>query len=230
MTSSAIRGVIFDLDGTLLDTAPDFVVVVNQLLAEHQRPALPEAHIRAVVSNGARALVNLAFGIDIPHPDYEPLRQRLLAMYLNHIAVHTRPFPGIETLLKQLATHGIAWGIATNKPALYTHALLASLPMQPAPASVICPDDVSQRKPHPESLFLASRHLNCQPDQLVFVGDHKRDIDCGRAAGSITIAAAYGYIEAEDDIATWGADYRVESASDIWPLLEARLTINAAAQ
>jgi 2-phosphoglycolate phosphatase len=216
----AIRAVVFDLDGTLLDTAPDFVVVVNQLRAEHQLPPLPADLIRASVSNGARALVSLAFDIDEQAAHFDTLRERLLAIYLTHLAVHTVFFPGVEELLETLNAHNIAWGIATNKPAIYTEAILAALNIQPAPISVICPDHVTERKPHPESLFLASQHLGCAPGEIVYIGDHKRDIDCGRSAGAITIAAAYGYIEAEDDIDLWEADYRVEHASEIWPIIE----------
>lgn len=214
-----IRAVIFDLDGTLLDTAPDFVVVVNQLRAEFQLPPLAAELIRNSVSNGARALVMLAFDIDDQAPEYETLRQRLLELYLNHLAVHTVFFPGIEALLHTLAQHQIAWGIATNKPARYTHPLLAALNIHPAPISVICPDDVAERKPHPESLWLASQQVGCEPHEIIFVGDHKRDIDCGKNAGAITIAAAYGYLDADDDIHQWRADYCVNHASEIWPII-----------
>lgn len=216
----AVRAVMFDLDGTLLDTAPDFIVVVNQLRAEHQLPPLPPELIRNSVSNGARSLVMLAFGIDEQAPEYESLRQRLLDLYLDHLAVHTCLFPGIDELLQMLAQHQIAWGIATNKPARYTHPLLATLQLQPAPVSVICPDDVSERKPHPESMWLASEQLNCKPHEIIFVGDHKRDIDCGRDAGVITIAAAYGYLEEDDDVQQWQADYCVNHASEIWPIIK----------
>jgi len=215
-----IRAVVFDLDGTLLDTAPDFVVVVNQLRAEHKLSPLPADVIRASVSNGARALVSLAFGIDETAVHFEALRERLLEIYLTHLAVHTVFFPGIEELLQILNSHKIPWGIATNKPAVYTEAILAALAIEPAPVSVICPDHVKERKPHPESLILASQHIGCEPGEIVYVGDHKRDIDCGRSAGAITIAAAYGYIEADDDIDLWEADYRVEHANEIWPIID----------
>lgn len=216
----SIRAVVFDLDGTLLDTAPDFVVVVNQLRAEHQLAPLPAERIRASVSNGARALVCLALDIDENSPQFEPQRQRLLELYLNHIAVHTQLFPGVDELLQLLNKHHIVWGIATNKPSLYTHPLLQALNIQPAPVSIICPDDVAQRKPHPESLWLASKHVGCTPQEIIYVGDHKRDIDCGKSAGAITIAAGYGYIEADDDINLWQADYCVAHASEIWPIVE----------
>ncbi len=226
LPSKPIRAVMFDLDGTLLDTAPDFVVVLNQLLEENQRPALPADLIRASVSNGARALVSLGFGIDDQDPQFESLRVRLLELYTLHIAVHTQLFPGISELLHKLQQHNIAWGIATNKPSAYTHQLLQALQIQPAPLSIICPEDVRERKPHPESMFLAAEHAGCATSEIVYVGDHKRDIDCGRDAGAITIAAAYGYIEADDDIATWQADYCVNHADEIWPIIE-RLMIAA---
>ncbi|QEI14175.1 HAD-IA family hydrolase [Cellvibrio japonicus] len=211
---------MFDLDGTLLDTAPDFVVVVNQLLLEQQRPVLPDATIRAGVSNGSKALIRLAFGIDESNTDFEPLRQRLLTLYLQHIAVHTKPFPGIEPLLEKIAEHQLAWGIATNKPEAYTTPLMDALNIRPAPASVICPEHVQRSKPDPESMFLAGKHLGCEPQQIIFIGDHKRDIDCGRDAGSITIAAAYGYVDEGDDPTQWNADYCVNHADEIWPIIQ----------
>lgn len=215
-----VRAVVFDLDGTLLDTAPDFVVVVNQLLVEEGRPELDPAVIRAGVSNGSKALIALTFGFNEEHSDFERLRLRLLELYLAHIAVHTKPFPGIAALLNQLAEKNIAWGIATNKPAAYTLPLMAALDMQPAPMSVICPDHVLRTKPDPEPLFLASKQLGCAPEEIIYVGDHKRDIDCGKGAGSITIAAAYGYLDQNDSIASWNADYCVQHADEIWPIVE----------
>lgn len=215
-----IRAVMFDLDGTLLDTAPDFIVVVNQLLAEQNRPALPAETIRAGVSNGSKALIKLAFAIDEKNEQFEPLRQRLLELYLQNHSVHTRPFPGIDELIDKLAAHNIAWGIATNKPSMYTLPLMVDMNMQPPPASVICPDHVSHPKPSPESLFLASTQLGCTPQEIIFIGDHKRDIDCGKDAGSITIAAAYGYVDEGDNAADWNADYCVNHADEIWPIIE----------
>lgn len=221
--SRSIRAVIFDLDGTLLDTAPDFIVVVNQLRAQHQLPSLDNDIIRAQVSNGARALVKLALSIDESHREFEHHRQTLLSAYLQHIAVHTVPFAGIELLLRLLDKHNISWGIATNKPATYTIPLMAALNMQPAPFCVICPDHVSRPKPDPESLFLASKQLQCSPEEIIYVGDHLRDIECGKSAGCITIAAAYGYIDQGDSAANWQADHIVQSADEIWPIVQSYL-------
>ncbi len=218
-----IRAVLFDLDGTLLDTAPDFVLVVNRLLNQYQQPALDADLIRSQVSNGAKALVKLAFAMEEEDPEFEIRRLQLLDLYLQHIADYTRPFSGIELLIQKLDQHQIVWGIATNKPARYTNPLMQALNMQPPPFSVICPDHVSRAKPDPESLLLASQQLNCSPDQIIYVGDHLRDIECGKRAGSITIAAAYGYIDQNDSPENWNADYLVNSAEDIWPIVQGYL-------
>lgn len=215
---NTLAAVMFDLDGTLLDTAPDFVVALNRLRAEQQLPALPAARIRQSVSNGARALVELGFNVREGEPGYEPLRERLLDLYMRDIARHTRLFPGMESLLAALAARGIPWGLATNKPALYTEELLRHLPLEPG--LVVCPDHVTRRKPDPESLLLAASHFGCEPGQMVYLGDHQRDIDCGRRAGALTIACGFGYIESGDSAANWRADYVVASGEEIWPLLE----------
>jgi len=214
-----IRAVMFDLDGTLFDTAPDFVAVVNKLLHENQRAELPHDIIRAGVSNGSKALVTLAFAIEETHEHFQPLRARLLELYTHHIAVFTKAFPGIQELLDKLAEHNIPWGIATNKPSAYTIPLMEALNMQPAPAIIICPDHVTQSKPHPESLFMAAKNFNCTPEEIIYVGDHLRDIECGRQANSITIAAAYGYV-GDEDVDSWQADYRVERVEEIWPIVQ----------
>lgn len=214
-----IRAVMFDLDGTLLDTAPDFIRVVNQLRVEEGLPELNSEIIRASVSNGSKALIKTAFSIEEDNPKFEPLRVRLLEKYLAHIAVETRPFPGIEKLLEKLGEHNIPWGIATNKPAAYTFPLMSALNLTPPPATVICPDHVHKSKPDPACLLLAAEQLDCEPQEIFYIGDHKRDIDCGRQAGAITMAVTFGYLEPEDDATQWQADYICEHADDIWPIV-----------
>lgn len=200
-----LKAVVFDLDGTLLDTATEFVEVVQRLRAEHQLGPLDEDSIRRQVSNGARALVSLSLELTPEHPDFENKRLRLLDLYSEVLGSSTRPYPGIEDLLLRLDQQGIAWGISTNKPSLYTLPLLDRIALQSSPASVICADQVGHPKPHPESLLLACHQLACKPAQVVYVGDHLRDIQAGRRAGMHTIAAAYGYIEEADNPADWGA-------------------------
>ena len=212
-----LRAVVFDLDGTLVDTADDFVPVVQQLRREAGFEPMAAARIRATVSNGARALVSLALGIDDTHPEFESRRLRLLELYGATLGEHAQPYPGMRELIDVLTARGIAWGIATNKPRAYTLPLLDLLGLQPS--SVVCPEDVAERKPHPESLARACRDLACGPDEAIYIGDHARDIEAGRRAGLYTIAAAYGYIEPGDAAEHWGADVIARESRDIAALL-----------
>ena len=152
-----LRAVIFDLDGTLIDTADEFVVVVQALRAEHGLVAMDPGRIRQSVSNGARALVALGLGLEEQDPNFEHKRLRLLELYSEVLGSVAKPYPGIETLVAELERRGIAWGISTNKPRAYTEPLLERVAIRPAPGSVVCPDDVKERKPHPESLYLNCR-------------------------------------------------------------------------
>ena len=215
----SLRAVIFDLDGTLIDTAEEFVVVVQALRAEHGRPRMDPQRIRASVSNGARALVTL--GLDLPEasPQHEPQRLRLLELYSEVLGTTAKPYPGIAELLAELGRRGIAWGIATNKPRAFTAPLLQRLAMQPPAGSVVCPDDVTRRKPHPESLLRNCSELGCSPAEAIYVGDHLRDIEAGRRAGMYTIAAAYGYIEPGDDPNSWGADAHANHSRELAGLI-----------
>ncbi len=210
-----LRAVLFDLDGTLIDTADEFVPAVQALRAENGLAPLAPERIRASVSNGARALVCLGLNMQDDHPDFETHRLRLLALYSEVLGTLAQPYPGIAELLRRLAARGIGWGIATNKPRAYTEPLLQRLNIKPAPGSVVCPDDVAERKPHPESLYRNCVELNCSPAETIYIGDHARDIEAGRRAGMYTIAAAYGYIEPGDDPQQWGADALVERSEDL---------------
>ncbi|MGB0466399.1 MAG: HAD family hydrolase [Pontibacterium sp.] len=212
--------VLFDLDGTLLDTAPDFHWVINQLLTEQDREPVSYAFLRTYVSNGARAMVCAAFDITTDHPDFKKLHQRMLDLYLGHLDVDTVPFTGVSDLLNWLERLEIPWGIATNKPALYTLPVVTGLNLKARAASIICPDHVTERKPHPESLQLACRQIGCEPQNTLYIGDHLRDIECGQRAGMVTIGACYGYIDANTNPRNWGADYYVSCASEIKPLLQ----------
>lgn len=219
--SRSIKAVVFDLDGTLLDTAPDFVYVLNKLREEEGLPALDDTTIRNTVSDGARALVTLGFGLQEGDEGFEPLRLRLLELYKQHLAVKSAPFAGISELLEFIEQAQLSWGIATNKPEVYATPLLAALGLKPG--CVICPDHVENRKPHPESMHLAAKLLNCHPEEIIYVGDHARDIECGRQAGCPTIAAAYGYINKRDDIDNWQATHRVDHAQEMIAIVQSYL-------
>ncbi len=214
-----LRAVIFDLDGTLVDTADEFVVAVQALLAYHQRPAVDAQAIRASVSNGAASLVTLALGLPDSAPEFETERERLLEFYSAELGTNASLYPGLSTLLTALAERGIRWGIATNKPRRFTEPLLAKLALTPPPDSVVCSDDVAERKPHPESLYRNCRELDCAPHQAIYVGDHLRDIQAGRNAGMYTITAGYGYIHPDEDLDRWGASATVNCSTELMNLL-----------
>ncbi|MFT5481433.1 MAG: 2-phosphoglycolate phosphatase [Halieaceae bacterium] len=215
MPKTCIEAVLFDLDGTLLDTAADFIEVLRQLRAEHMLAALPDHEVRGQVSNGARALVTLALGLVEGDPTFEENRLRLLEIYEQVLGSLTKPFPGIRELLVELQRRDVKWGIVTNKPSYLTLPLLAKVQLQPPTGSVVCPDHVVKTKPDPEPMYLACEQLDCSPEKTIYVGDHRRDIDAGRAAGMITVAAGYGYLAEGDDIHSWSADTIVATSETL---------------
>ncbi|OUS04788.1 hypothetical protein A9Q90_07245 [Gammaproteobacteria bacterium 54_18_T64] len=222
------QAVLFDLDGTLLDTAPDFTTAINLILRRHQRPTLAENDIRAIITHGSAGLLSHAFNCSEDDANFEALREEFLDIYFQHLAQNTCLFPGMETLLKALGEHNIPWGIVTNKPRRFTRAILEGLALQPAPQSVVCPDDVEHNKPHAEPVLLACQQLGVAPQHCVFIGDHLRDIESGINAGTATIAAAYGYIDEVERPGDWGADYLVDDPRQLFDLVIARSSSKAA--
>ncbi len=214
-----LKAVLFDLDGTLIDTASEFVVTVQRLRAEHSLPPLPEADIRCQVSNGGRALTALALEVTEGEPGFDANWQRLLAIYSEELGKTATLYPGLADLLDRLEAAGIAWGISTNKPRPYTEPLVAALQLDTRAGSVVCPDDVGERKPHPETLYLNCRHLDCSPAQAIYVGDHARDVEAGRRAGMYTVGAAWGYIAPGDDPAVWGASALLADSRELEGLI-----------
>lgn len=219
MPISHYQAVLFDLDGTLLDTAPDFSTALNKLLVSRSRAALPDARIRALVSAGAAALLVDAFECAADSPEFAQLRVEFLQLYHQHLSQQTRPYPSLIGVLARLGAQGIPWGIVTNKPLLYTSAILRDLALTPAPAVVICPEHVVNAKPHPEPIMLACEQLGVAPTATIYIGDHRRDIESGISAGATTIAAAYGYIGTDDDPANWGAHYLIHRPQQLASLL-----------
>ncbi len=215
------KGVLFDLDGTLIDTAPDFYRVLNAHRASHSLSPLDYPLVRQTVSEGARALVKLGFDIGEEHPNFEPLRQEFLKRYLQDICIDSQLFSGFDSLLDDLDSWGVGWGIVTNKPRLYSEALLQALKLLDRTAVLVCPDDVSRTKPDPEPMFKAALALGLEPGEIWYVGDHRRDIEAGRNAGMPTVAAAYGYIPGNDQAEMWQADYIIHQPQDLRHLLMA---------
>ncbi len=212
--------VLFDLDGTLIDTAPDFIRCLNQLRELHGLPALPPEHIRRSVSNGARAMIRVGFGLEPDHPDYLEKHTAFLDLYETGVAVETTLFEGVDELLKSLEARTIPWGIVTNKPARFAVPLIQALGLADRCAALVCPDHVAQRKPHPEALILACQQMGTEPGTGIYVGDHERDIEAGRNAGMRTIAVRYGYIEQPETIDLWQADLIADTVTDLAKLLQ----------
>ncbi len=206
----SIEALLFDLDGTLVDTAEDFVAVLNNQRLRHGKTLLPAELIRNTVSDGARALTHLAFGGQEGEKEFEGYRTELLEDYLDLVGTHARLFEGMDTVLKACLTSNIPWGIITNKPRRFTEKLLQRMDLWNQCALVLCADDVSKPKPDPESMFKAAEILNIHLPNSVYVGDHARDILSGKAAGMITVSAAYGYIMDKKSVSEWGADYIIQ--------------------
>lgn len=213
--------VLFDLDGTLADTAPDLAFALNTVLVEQGMLALPFAHIRPVVSHGAAALIRLGFGLDPEDEGFAPLRVRLLEIYRTNLAQGTRLFPGMAELLLVLERLGMKWGVVTNKPAWLTEPLLEALGVAQRACCIVSGDTTKQRKPHPEPMLHACAISGSLPKQCVYVGDAQRDVEAGRQAGMKTLVALFGYLDASDRPAEWGADGMVEHPLEILNWMEA---------
>lgn len=212
---NSINAVLFDLDGTLLDTASDLGLALNHLLQEQHLPPLPIETIRPAAGSGCVGLLKLGMNIDPYDFRYPALSERLLNLYQHHLLDTTQFFPGIENTLDFLDKNAISWGVVTNKPARYTDQLIAHLQLDKRAACVISGDSLPNRKPHPEPLLHACRLLRQLPANCLYVGDSAIDIQACKAAGNPSLAALYGYIPAEEDPFTWGADGYIQHASEI---------------
>lgn len=206
-----IAAVLFDLDGTLIDTAPDFVRIVNQLRQEHQLTPFPYETVRQQVSNGARALVTLAFGDEETNPNFTEQLDTLLERYEQSLTQDSLVFAGLDSALEKLERAGIPWGIVTNKPSRYTNPLIAGLGLSKRCAIAICPDQVTHRKPHPEPILTACERIGADPSLTLYVGDHARDIEAGKRANNFTIAAAWGYLNEGEHAEDWGAHLTIST-------------------
>ena len=213
------QAVLFDLDGTLADTAPDLAFALNETLRAFGGEPLPFESIRPVVSHGGIALIRLGFGLEPEQPGFEERRQYLLKIYLENICRQTRLFPGMERVLETLAERGIPWGIVTNKPAWLTDPLMERLPLPSPPACCVSGDTCPERKPHPMPLLHACKLIGSEPATSLYVGDAERDMQAGRAAGMVTVCALFGYLLAGDEPEQWPADHFIEEPDDLLKLL-----------
>ncbi len=209
------QAVLFDLDGTLLDTGRDMAAALNALLIEHDHTTLDYASVRPQVSNGSAALIQLGFGIGTEAPGFEPLKLRFLELYRQCLARHTRLFDGMDSVLAMVESHRVPWGIVTNKPGWLTEPLLRQLDLTERAAAVVSGDSIAVRKPDPGPLLLACRMIGAEPASTLYIGDAQRDITAGLRAGMTTIAATFGYIPEHEDPADWGAHGSVAKPTDI---------------
>lgn len=217
MHSTKPRAILFDLDGTLADTAPDLAAAVNRLRRERQLPLADYDALRQVASAGARGLIGAAFGMKPDHEGYEALRIEFLNNYEADIAVHTRLFDGVEELLTSLEKNSLLWGIVTNKAARFTNQLVPKIGLHRA-GCVISGDTTPHSKPHPEPLFEAARRIGLAPEECWYVGDDARDIQAGLAAGMFTVAAGWGYCGDSMPV-TWNAHVIADTPLDILKMI-----------
>jgi 2-phosphoglycolate phosphatase len=199
----AVRGVLFDLDGTLIDSAPDLGAAVNRMRANRGLAALADAELRPHASHGARGLVGAGFGVTPDQPGFRPLRDEFLAFYAEALCVRTALFPGVTALLDALDAAGLPWGIVTNKATWLTLPLLDALNLGRRTGCVVCGDTAARAKPYPDSLLVAAGMLAVPPTDCVYVGDAERDVEAGNAAGMVTLVARYGYIHQDEQPELW---------------------------
>jgi phosphoglycolate phosphatase len=213
------RAALFDLDGTLADTAPDLVAAVNKMRRDRGLALLPVEQLRPLASAGARGLIGGAFGIGPDHREFAPMREEFLANYEADLCIETALFPGIAELLDALDSRGIRWGIVTNKVGRLTMPLVEQLGLAARAGCVVSGDTTPHSKPHPAPLLHAAEALALPPGQIVYVGDDLRDVQAGFAAGMATVAAAYGYCGTDLPPAMWHAQHIVDSPQQLQRLL-----------
>ncbi len=211
--------VLFDLDGTLVDTAPDLGLALNMQRALHGLPEMPLAEIRPFASHGSKGLLGLGFGLTPEHPEFEGMRVQYLDLYDEVFTRSPVLFDGVEALLSGIEARGIAWGVVTNKPRRFSAPLLKAIHLDTRMACLVCGDDAPRPKPAPDTLFLACQQVNVKPEGCLYVGDAERDIQAGRAAGMRTVIAMYGYIDSSDNPHEWGADFKVDKAIELLDLI-----------
>lgn len=217
--SHLAKAALLDLDGTLLDTAPDLIGSLNDLRLEQGLVALPPEPLRPVVSQGGAAMICCGFAIDRADPSFDSLLRRYLAIYRERLSQKTRPFPGIDELLAEIEARGLRWGVVTNKPGWLARPLLEQLGYAERAACIITGDCRALHKPNPHPIFEACRQLMLLPAECVMVGDDQRDIEAARRAGTPALAALFGYIGPDARVADWKADGIIEHPLEILPWL-----------
>lgn len=207
---SDVRAVLFDLDGTLIDSAPDLGAAADKMRLDRGLPSLPPAHYRPMAGAGARGMLQVAFGMSPQHPEFETMREEFFSNYERCMTHNTYAFDGVAELLGALERRQLPWGVVTNKSQRFTNPLTQSMPLFAGAAVIVSGDTTPHAKPHPAPLLEAAKCLGIDPGDCVYVGDDERDIVAGRAAGMRTVAASYGYLGSQLDIAAWQADAEIK--------------------
>ncbi|MEY2621392.1 MAG: hypothetical protein RIT26_1212 [Pseudomonadota bacterium] len=217
---TAPHAILFDLDGTLIDSAPDLGAAADQMRVDRGLPSLPLEGYRHMAGAGARGMLSIAFGMTPDHPEFGDYKEEFFRNYERRMTQLTRAFDGVAQMLQALQQRGLTWGIVTNKSSRFTDPLVRQMALLSPAAVVISGDTTPHAKPHPEPLFEAARRLSLDPTRCWYVGDDERDIVAGRAAGMLTCAATYGYLGAVADWQAWGADDAIDHPQGLLKKLE----------
>ena len=216
---TAVRGVLFDLDGTLIDSAPDLGFAADQLRSVRGLPSLPLEAYRPLAGAGARGMLSVAFGITPDHPDFPGLREEFFSYYEQCIHDQTALFPGIQEWVATLEHRPLKWGVVTNKVERFTSLIAQRVALFANAGAIVSGDTTAYSKPHPEPLWEAARRLRLEPHECIYVGDDERDIQAGQAAGMKTVVAMYGYLGSGASPKSWGADAEIYSPLDLLKLV-----------
>jgi 2-phosphoglycolate phosphatase len=215
-----VQAVLFDLDGTLIDSAPDLGAAADKMRVDRGLSSLPLAHYRPMAGAGARGMIGVAFGLTPEHADFAALRDEFFANYEQCMTQRTYAFEGVRELIADLVTRDLPWGVVTNKAARFTDPLTRGMPLFVSARTVVSGDTTPHAKPHPAPLLEAARRLAIDPARCLYVGDDERDIVAGLAAGMGTVAATYGYLGQKADPLQWGAHAIINSPGALLQLLE----------
>lgn len=219
MKFEKVQAVLFDLDGTLIDSAPDLGAAVDKMRVARGLSSLPLSHYRPMAGAGARGMIGLAFGWTPEHPDYEQLKEEFFLNYEACLTERTFAFDGVPQLIQQLDDMRMPWGVVTNKSKRFTEPLTQAMPLFSSAAVVISGDTTPHAKPHPAPLLEAAKRLGVDPAACVYVGDDERDIVAGHAAQMKTVAATYGYLGAQSDVTSWQAHAQIEAPDQLLQLI-----------
>ena len=220
MTRPAIRAVLFDLDGTLIDSAPDLGAAADKMRTDRGLPSYPLERYRFMAGAGARGMLGVAFGITPDAPEFPALREEFFVAYERRMLLNTQVFDGVASLIDAIRARGLAWGVVTNKSARFTDPLTRAIALFGSAGAIVSGDTTPYSKPHPEPLHEAARRLEVPADACIYVGDDERDIIAGRAAGMTTIAATYGYMGAQADVTLWNADAAIATPLELLKFLD----------